>query len=288
MSAPAGIDHVATRDGTSLLVRHWPVPSGEPWAALVMVHGLAEHCGRYEHVGRQLSKAGIDVHGFDLRGFGGSGGRRAWIDRWSQHHDDLEERIVAVRSIAPQRPLVLHGHSLGGLIALGYVLDGRARPDLLVLSAPAIGAKIPRWQRLLVGSLRRITPGLLLANRLDPDELTCDSRVGEAYVADPLNQHKSTVGFAHAGFEEQRRVAAALDRLAIPTLVIHGADDQLVPTAVSEPLDRLPSVSRRVYDGLRHELHNELAGHQVLADEVDWIRDRVSRMHMPAGGASAA
>ena len=45
---------------------------------------------------------------------------------------------------------------------------------------------------------------------------------------------------------------------------------------------------RKVYDGLRHELHNELAGHQVLADEVDWIRDRVSRMHMPAGGASAA
>src|SRR6185436_12989156 len=115
----ANVEHVAARDGTTLRLRHWRVATGEPWAAMLMVHGLAEHCGRYEHVGAQLAATGIDVHGFDLRGFGGSGGRRAWIDRWSQHHDDLEERLLAVRSIAPNRPLVLHGHSMGGLIALG-------------------------------------------------------------------------------------------------------------------------------------------------------------------------
>ena len=107
----------------------------------------------------QLADAGIDAHGFDLRGFGGSGGQRASIDRWSQLHDDLEERLVGVRSIAPSRPLVLFGHSLGGLISLGYVLDGRARPDLLVLSAPAISARIPLWQRALVSTLRRVRPG---------------------------------------------------------------------------------------------------------------------------------
>ena len=100
MDAGASIDHVATRDGTALLLRHW-TPDTEPWASLLMVHGLAEHCGRYEHVGAQLARAGIDVHGFDLRGFGGSGGARASIDRWSQFHDDLEERLVAVRSISP-------------------------------------------------------------------------------------------------------------------------------------------------------------------------------------------
>ena len=97
--------------------------------------------------GRSSPSAGIDAHGFDLRGFGGSGGPRASIDRWSQLHDDLEERLVARPVDRAGRPLVLFGHSLGGLISLGYVLDGRARPDLLVLSAPAIGAKIPLWQR---------------------------------------------------------------------------------------------------------------------------------------------
>jgi len=169
MDGGARVDHIATRDGTSLLVRHWPVPAGEPWATMLLVHGLAEHSGRYEHVGAQLAEAGIDTHAFDQRGFGASGGPRASIDRWSQLHDDLEERIAAARTVGPARPLILFGHSLGGLISLGYVLDGRSRPDLLVLSAPAIGASVPVWQRLLVGALRRVTPGLLLSNRLDTE-----------------------------------------------------------------------------------------------------------------------
>ncbi len=278
----ASVEHITAKDGTPLLLRHWAVPEGEPCASVLLVHGLAEHCGRYEHVGAQLARAGLDVHGFDLRGFGGSGGPRASIDRWSQFHDDLEERLLAVRSIAPSRPLVLLGHSMGGLIALGYVLDGRARPDLLVLSAPAIGARVPLWQRALVGSLRRVAPGLAMSNRLDPNDLSCVPGVGAAYVKDPLNQHKSTVRFAHAAFGEQRRVAGSLDRLSIPTLVVHGSDDAIVPPAASEPLEGHVGVTRKVYPGLRHELHNEVAGPQVVADELDWIRDRVSRIHTPA------
>ena len=279
MDATATVDHVAARDGTSLLTRHWAVPSGEPWASLLLVHGLAEHAGRYEHVGAQLAAAGIETYGFDLRGFGGSGGPRASVDRWSQHHDDLEERLAAIRSVAPTRPLVLYGHSLGGLIALGYVLDGRAKPDLLVLSAPAIGARVPLWQRALVGSLGRVAPGLLLDNRLDGNDLCCDPTVGARYRVDPLNQHKSTIRFAGAAFAEQRRVAASLDRLAIPAFVIHGGDDRIVPTDVSAPFEGRPGVVRRVYPGLRHEIHNESDGPRIEREVIGWIRERVSRMH---------
>lgn len=279
---PARVDHVGTRDGISLLIRTWAVPSGEPWATMLLVHGLAEHCGRYEHVGAQLAEAGIEAHGFDLRGFGGSGGPRASVDRWSQLHDDVEERLVAARSIAPARPLVLYGHSMGGLIALGYMLDGRARPDLLVLSAPAIGADVPLWQRLLGGPLNRLAPGLLVANGLDTNDLSSDPAVRDAYLADPLNQHKTTVRFGHAFFAEQRRVSSALDRLSIPTLVIHGGLDRIVPTATSEVLDDRAGVVRRVYPGVLHELHNEPEGPRVVGDVVDWIRDRVSRMPAPA------
>ena len=282
----ARVDHVGARDGTPLLLRHWPVARGEPWAAMLIVHGLAEHCGRYEHVGARLADAGIDTHAFDLRGFGGSGGARASVDRWSQLHDDLEERLVGVRSIAPARPLVLFGHSLGGLISLGYVLDGRARPDLLVLSAPAIGAKVPIWQRLLVSTLRRVAPGRLLSNRLDVTTLSTDEAVCDTYLVDPFNQHRSTVRFAHAAFGEQRRVAASIDRLSIPTLVVHGGDDRLVPTETSARLEGRPGVTRRVYPGVRHELHNEPAGPRVIADEVAWIRDQVSHMHPPSREAS--
>jgi acylglycerol lipase len=280
MKAGARVDHVAARDGTPLLLRHWPVPGGEPWATMLLVHGLAEHSGRYEHVGAQLAEAGIDTFAFDQRGFGASGGPRASIDRWSQYHDDLEERLVALRSIAPGRPVVLFGHSLGGLISLGYVLDGRARPDLLVLSAPAIGATVPLWQRLVVGSLRRVAPGLLLSNRLDTEVLSSDPAVRASYVRDPFNQHKSTVRLAHAAFGEQRRVAAALDRLSLPTLVVHGELDRLVPTQTSASLEGRPGVTRRVYPDTRHELHNEPVGRSEVDDIVGWVRDRVS--HMPA------
>jgi acylglycerol lipase len=283
MDAPSQVDHVAARDGTLLRIRHWPVPTGEPWASMLLIHGLAEHSGRYEHVGAQLAKAGIDAYAFDLRGFGGSGGQRASIDRWSQLHDDLEERLVAVRAVAPDRPLVLYGHSLGGLIALGYVLDGRARPDLLVLSAPAIKATVPAWQRLMVGSLRRVAPGMLVANRLEGEVLSRDPAVAVMYFADPLNQHKSTVRFAHAAFAEQRRVSAALDRLSMQTLVVHGGSDRLVPTATSEALEGRPSVTRQVYPELRHECHNEPEGPQVIADIIGWVRERASRMRSPAG-----
>jgi alpha-beta hydrolase superfamily lysophospholipase len=283
MGEGARVGHVAARDGTSLLVRHWPVVTGTAWASLLLVHGLAEHSGRYEHVGAQLAAAGIDTYAFDLRGFGGSGGARASIDRWSQLHDDVEERLVAVRSVAPDLPLVLFGHSLGGLIALGYVLDGRSRPDLLVLSAPAIGASIPLWQRLLVGTLVRVTPGLLLSNRLDVDVLSRNPEVGRRYLVDPLNQHKSTVRFARAAFGEQRRVAAGLDRLSIQTFVVHGADDRLVPTTTSAALEGRPGVTRRVYPEYRHELHNEPDGARVVNDVIGWIRERVSRMHSALG-----
>jgi alpha-beta hydrolase superfamily lysophospholipase len=285
MDGAARVDHVAARDGTALLIRHWPVASGEPWATMLLVHGLGEHSGRYEHVGLQLAGAGVDAHAYDQRGFGASGGARASVERWSQLHDDLEQRVAALRSIAQARPLVVFGHSLGGLVALGYVLDGRARPDLLVLSAPAIGASIPLWQRLLVGGLRRAVPGLLLANRLDTETLSSDAGVRARYVSDPLNQHKSTVRFAHAAFAEQRRVAAALDRLALPTLVVHGAEDRLVPAHTSAVFDDREGVTRRVYPNTRHEVHNEPVGIEEVDDIVGWVRDRVS--HMPPPVASS-
>lgn len=268
---PSTTERRPASDGTELLHRHWPA-TGTPWARLLLVHGLAEHSGRYEHVGEQLATAGIEVHALDQRGFGASGGRRAWVDRWSQLHDDIEHRVAALRAEQPSLPVVLYGHSLGGLISLGYVLDARSLPDALVLSAPAVGASIPAWQRALVATLSRVAPGARLANRLPSDVLAKAPAVWADYLADPLNEHRSTARFGALALAEQGRVVAALDRLSIPTLVIHGGDDRLVPTASSELFESRRGVTRRVYPGVRHELHNEPEGPQVLADVVAWIR----------------
>jgi alpha-beta hydrolase superfamily lysophospholipase len=264
-------ERVAAPDGTPLLVRRWPVPSGHPWASILMIHGLAEHSGRYEAVGRWFAEAGIAPVAFDLRGFGASGGRRAWIERWSQFHDDVEDQLLALRAAAPGRPAVAYGHSLGGLIALGYVLAGRPAPDALVLSAPAIGAAIPRWQRGLALLLDRVAPRTLLPNRLDPERLSRDSQVQQRYLEDPLNQHRSTAHFARLAFDEQILTAGKLGHLAVPTLVIHGGADRIVPAESTAPLESLPGVTRRVHPGLRHEMHNEIAGIDVYREVTDWL-----------------
>jgi acylglycerol lipase len=267
---------VPARDGTELLVRHWAA-TGEPWASILIVHGLAEHSGRYEHVGRQLAAAGLEVDAYDQRGFGGSAGLRAYLDRWSQNHDDLEQRLAAVRSAAGGRPVVLFGHSLGGLIAVGYVLAEPARPlpDLLVLSAPALESTIPPWKRLMARVLGTLAPRLEIKNALDGSILSRDPSVGERYLADPLNHHATTTRYGALAIAEQARVRRALSRLSIPTLVYHGEDDHLVPTVASAPLAGVPGVVRRTWPGLRHESHNEPDGPAVIADVIAWLRETV-------------
>ncbi len=272
--AGSTVDRVTARDGTSLLARRWPSAAGAAWGSVVLVHGLAEHSGRWEHVGEQLAGAGLDVEAIDLRGFGASDGPRAWLDRWSQFHDDLEERVAAARARSPA-PVAMYGHSMGGLVVLGYVLDGRAQPDALILSAPGLDSGIPRWKRALARVLGRVAPRMRIANGVDGTSLSHDPEVAAAYVRDPLNVHRSTARFGVLAFAEQRRVSVALDRLSLPTLVIHGGDDRVVPTWCSEALGERPLVTRRVYAGIRHELHNEVAGPAILDDVVAWLRDHL-------------
>jgi acylglycerol lipase len=221
-----------------------------------------------------MADAGLEVTAYDLRGFGASGGRRAWADRWSRHHDDLEERLLEVRTTASDRPVVLYGHSMGALVALGYAVADPPRPlpDVLVLSAPAVDSTLPRWQKTAAPLLARVVPTMEVKNAFDGTILSRDPRVAERYLADPFNYHRTTTRLGADALVEQARVLDAADRLSIPTLVIHGGDDRLVPTAASERFAELPAVTRRVHEGLRHESHNEPEGEEVIADVVAWLR----------------
>ena len=256
-------------DGTPLHVREWPA-SGKPWARVLIVHGIGEHSGRYERTGRLMSEAGLDVHAFDLRGHGLSGGRRMYVRRWEDFLDDVEVRMEAVRE--PGLPMVLFGHSLGALVALDYACSDRPAPDLLVLSAPPLNATVPGWQRLLAPVLGAVAPTLVIANPITGDQLTRDPAVGVAYFADPLVQPRSTARLGAQFLSAMRHTRTRIGRLCVPTLVIHGGADTLVPTAVSEPLAALPGVERRVLPDLHHESLNEPEGPEVVAGIVEWLR----------------
>ena len=273
-------DSATTRDGIRLLTRHWTASA--PRAGVLLVHGLGEHSGRWEHVGDQLAAAGLESFGWDQRGFGASAGERAWVDRWSRFHDDVEDRLAAIRAVLPGLPVILYGHSMGGLIALGYCVSDRPLPDLLVLSGPGLDDNAPDWKHALAPLLARILPRLRIANGVPPEMLSRDPARQEAARTDPHMINSSTTAFGARFFEEQARVRAAASRLSIPTLVIHGLDDPIVPPRSSEALAALPGVTRRAYAGIRHELHNEPEGPQILADVIAWIDERLAEIPVAA------
>jgi acylglycerol lipase len=253
------------------LVREW-IPDGDPKATVVLVHGLAEHSGRYERPGQMLADAGFHVRSFDLVGAGGSGGRRWHAEEWDQYHDQVATHVSWAREQG--KPVVLMGHSLGGLISLGYLIDDYPEPDLAVLSAPSLAGGAA-WQRVLAPVLGRIAPTLRIPNSFEGEHLCRDPAVAEAYFADPLVITRSTAGFGASVFDEIDRVRDGYYRLDVPTYVFHGGDDVLVPTHCSEILEDLDNVDRRVYEGLRHETMNEPEGPQVVADLIEWLNEKL-------------
>ncbi len=267
---PSTTETLQARNGTPILVRHWAA-EGTPRASVLIVHGLGEHSGRYERTASIFGRAGLEVAGLDLQGFGGSGGRRGFVDGFGTWLDDIEDRLAALRTASDGRPVVLLGHSMGGLVSLTYAESDRPQPDLLVLSAPAVADALPEWKHVAARVLGRLVPTVSFPNGLDGTLLSRDPGVGIAYVADPFNHHATTSGLGLRLLEAQVSARPGVGRVRVPTLVTHGGADPIVPTAASEILATLPNVERKVYPDLRHETLNEPEGPQVAADMVAWI-----------------
>ena len=259
-----------TRAGVTELTRRWRAEN--PWAVLLIVHGLGEHSGRYEETGRLLAGAGIEVFGFDLLGHGASGGRRADVPSWDAFLEQVADNLG--RAMGEGRPAVLLGHSLGGLIAASYTRSRHRQPDLVALSAPALDAAMPRWKRRAAPVLGKWAPGLPVPNRIRPHHLSRDPAVGEAYRADPLTTARTRARLGAMIIGQMDKFNRSLDAYSAPTLLLHGDDDPVVPPAVTVRLGERPSVERKTYPGLRHEIFNEPEGPQVTEDLAAWIRER--------------
>lgn len=252
-------------------IREWE-PEGAPTAVFVLVHGIAEHSGRYERTGSLLAAAGFFVRSFDLIGFGATGGPRGDIAEWSLYHAQIERHIDWAREQGV--PVVLMGHSMGGNLAAGYVEAGRPAPDLLVLSAPALGGGAA-WQKALAGVISKVAPSLAIPNNLKGEQLSRDPAVGEAYFSDPLVYAKTTPRLGAALFAAMTEVTENAPKIEIPTLVLHGGLDTIVPPQSTALLGEVPGVERRLYPDLRHEILNEPEGPEIVGEIVDWVKARL-------------
>jgi len=274
-----------TPAGPWLFQRAWqPVPgrSGEPLApeaqrVVLLVHGLAEHSGRYEHVGSWLAARGCAVYAYDQRGHGRSDGARCHVQRFSEYLDDLECVLARVRGAHPQLPIFLLGHSMGGLVVsallaerapaiAGAVTTGAALAVSARLSGPRLwAARAARW----------VLPRLRVPIGIDPEGLSRDEGVVEAYVADPLVERRVTLSLAVELASCIRRTLARAGRIGVPLLLLHGEDDPVCSPLGSAQLQAAVPVQgtrMRSYPKLRHEILNEPERSAVLQDIFEWLR----------------
>jgi len=274
LSVEAGSERFSTADGLSLLHRHWR-PSGAR-GVLAIVHGLAEHSARYEHVARFFAERGWSVHAYDQRGHGESEGRRVYTPSFEALLDDVEAFLERVRAADPRAPLVLLGHSMGGLEVASLLARRRPAVDAAVLSGPALapGEAFGAVMRALISVLGRLAPRLVLPTSLDAEGLSRDPEVVAAYVADPLVDKRYTARLVSQLMRAITAIEAGAGAVEVPLLVVHGEADPLCPAEGSRRfVERVPSAGSefRVYAGLRHEVLNEPEREQVMDDIATWL-----------------
>ena len=269
-----------TRDGLSLRFRAWQPPKAR--AVLLVLHGLAEHSGRYLHVGARFAGAGYAVYALDHRGHGQSPGPRVHVG----HFDEFLEDVDALRDVAqaqhPGRPLVLVGHSQGGLVTLSYALTHPAGLAAAIVSSPLLGVhpstRASPGLVMLARVLSVLWPGVLLPNHVDASLLSHDPEVGRAYQEDPLVSHRVSPRWFTSAMLAMRRAHERSPQLALPLLLMVSGADRIVDPeaslrfAAQAPADKLDLV---LWDGFYHEMFNEVERESVFTRMESWLEKHV-------------
>ena len=266
-------------DGENLAVQDWPVAEGTRQRGVVLVvHGLGEHAGRYDPVAQRLNSWGFSVRGYDQYGHGESGGPRGGLTTPGRLLDDLADVADSTRrKLSGRLPLVVLGHSMGGLVAAAFAQAHPAQLDGLVLSSPALATHATPLQRMLVRTLPRIAPNLRVGNGLDTRWLSHDPSVEIAYRADPLVHDRISARLGQFITEGGARIVAAAPGWTVPTLLLYAGDDRLVDPAGSRAFAAAApkaTVSSRCFDGAYHEIFNEADSQAVFETLQRWLDER--------------
>lgn len=268
-------------DGTSLFTRRW-TPDFGATGAVLLVHGVHEHSGRHAQFAAALMAKGLDVTAYDARGHGQSGGPRADVERFSAYTADLDVVLAHVRETAEGKPVVLFGHSMGGLVAAAYVAEhGAGGLAGLVLSSAALQTfPVPRLLDKVAPHVARWRPTMVVT-KLDLSKLSHDPAVERAYREDPLNTIAGLgARLAHELLLASRRLQAHADAFTLPMLLIHGTGDRITPADGSRWLAEAapsPDVTLRLVEGGYHELMKEPDRDVIIGETVDWIAAHVAQ-----------
>ena len=263
----------------SLYYQSW-LPARGPKAILLVVHGFAEHSGRYMNIVNHFVPKGYAVYGLDHRGHGKSEGLRGYVERFSYYLDDLKTFFDIVRSEHDDAKVFIVGHSMGGAIATAYAVEHQDEFDGLILSGAGL--------KMSNGSLRMLVPLVRILSMLlpkmgitfiDVSTISRDEDVVEAYVNDPLvywGKIRARLGSELAMV--MQKLPQQMPEIVLPILIMHGTADRLVDPEGSRLLyEKISSEDKtlKLYDGFYHEIFNEPGREQVSKDMEGWLNTRL-------------
>jgi len=272
-----------TPRGEERFQREW-IPSEAPEFCLLIIHGLADHIGRFGHLAEFLCRQRIFVAGFDLEGNGLSPGKRGHFSSLEKVMEEISAFIRSLRTRFPGLPVILYGQSMGGNVALNFGIRNPGEADGIIASSPWIRLSRPPSKALQIPLfiLHSMFPGILLLNGVKGTDLSHDPDIGTRYHSDPLVHGKISLRtfflINHAG----EYLLNNAYQLNTPLLLMHGTADAVTSHAASEAFFRSlnPDSSRfsahrfLSWPGLFHELHNEWEKEQVLEAVAGWILSR--------------
>lgn len=279
MTAESTLSTFVAIDGDNLAVQDWPLEPGQSLRGVVLlVHGLGEHAGRYDALAHQLNDWGFAVRGYDQYGHGESGGLRGGLPSDNRLLDDLADMVDSARArMNRSTPLILLGHSLGGLVAARFVALALRPVEALVLSSPALDPGLSTVQKLLLAVLPNIAPNFRVGNGLDPSLLSHDRAIVAAYKNDKLVHDRVSGRLARFIADCGPATVALAGSWKIPTLLLYAGADKLVNPAGSRAFAAAAPkqvVRAHCFEALYHEIFNELKPAPVFTELKKWLDAR--------------
>lgn len=279
MCADTTLTTFVASDGDNVVIQDWPLEPGVRLRGVViLVHGLGEHAGRYDHVARQLNAWGFAVRGYDQCGHGESGGLPGSLPTDTRLLDDLADIVDSTRArMDKHTPLIVLGHSMGGLVAGRFVSLGIRQVDALVMSSPALNPGLSAFQKLLVAVLPKLFPNLRVGNGLNASYISHDPAVVAAYQADKLVHDRISARLARFIATAGPATVALAPQWKVPTLLMYAGEDKLVqPQGSRDFAAAAPAalVTTHCFENLYHEIFNELDAAPVFATLRQWLDER--------------
>jgi len=265
------------KDGIDLYYQVWKpeLDRSAGKAALIIVHGFGEHCGRWRNVLDYFPARGYAVYIYDQRGFGRSPGMRGYINSWSEYREDLHYFVDLVQRAEPDLKRFIYSHSMGGAVSLDYALHYPQGLSGVIASAPGIGKPgIPRSLYPLARILSRIRPAFSMKSPMSADLLSRDPDWVKFVLSDPLSHGTGTARFLWEFKQAGEWVNRNATRWGLPLLLMHGTADGMASIETTRRFAaRLtyPDVQLIEYEGGYHEIQNDILKDQVFADVEAWL-----------------